>query len=126
MLALGLALRSAVAAPWAVLLAAVGYLAGREGAPAVDGRAAGVGVLLLLAAELASWSTDEHPRIRAERPVVVRRLVLLAALAAAAFLVDVLVLAASGLSSAGGTPIAAVGTAAAVAALALTVRAGRR
>jgi len=124
-LAIGLAFRSAATVPWAVLLAAVAYLAGREGSAAVDGRAAGVGVLLLLAAELATWSADEHPRLRPDRAVVLRRVFLLGALAAAAFLVDVLVLAASGLSTSGGTPVAAVGTAAAVAALALAVRAGR-
>ena len=70
--------------PWAVLAAGGGYLIGREGHAVVDGRAAVVGVLLLLGAELATWSIEHDGRIRAERAVVVRRAVTLAGLAVAA------------------------------------------
>lgn len=126
MLAAGLALRRSGAVPWAVILAAAGYLAGRAGRSTVDGRAVLVGVLLLLAAELATWSADEHPRIRPERAVVLRRLALVGALAAAALVVDVVLLVASSVPSAHGTALAAVGTAAAVAALGVTVRLARR
>lgn len=125
-LAAGLARRRSGAVPWAVLLAATAYLAGRAGRSAVDGRAVAVGVLLLLAAELATWSADEHPRIRPEREVVVRRLLLVAALAAASLVVDVLLLAASSVSTGGGTALATIGTGAAVAALAVALRSTRR
>lgn len=126
LLGAGLALRRAGAVPWALLLAAAAYLAGRAGSSAVDGRAALVGVLLLVAAELAIWSCEEHPRIRPERDVVTRRLALLAALVAAAVVVDVLLLAASGLVASRGTAVAIVGTAAAVVALAVALRLSRR
>lgn len=125
-LAAGLALRRSGTVPWAVLLAAAAYLAGRAGRSAVDGRAVAVGVLLLLAAELATWSADEHPRIRPERAVVARRLVLVGALAAVSLVVDLLLLAASSVSTGSGTALATIGTAAAVAALAVALRSTRR
>lgn len=126
LLATGLALRRSGTVPWAIALAAAGYLAGRAGHAVVDGRAAAVGVLLLLAAELASWATDEHPRIRPEPEVVTRRLALLGALALVSLVVDVLVLAASGLEAGGGTAPALVGTVAAVGAVAVALRLVRR
>jgi hypothetical protein len=125
-LAAGLALRRAGPVPWAVLLAAAGYVLGRHDRSAVDGRAVVVGVLLLAAAELAYWSIGEHPRIRSERPVVARRLALLGALLACAFVVDVLLLAVSSLAVPRGAVLAAAGTAAAVAAVALVLRLGRK
>jgi hypothetical protein len=123
-LAAGLALRRAGSVPWAVLLAAAGYVLGRHDRSSVDGRAVLVGVLLLGAAELAYWSIGEHPRIRSERPVVIRRLVLLGGLLTCAFVVDVLLLAVSSLAVPRGAVLAAAGTAAAVAAVALVLRTG--
>lgn len=122
----GLALRRAGAVPWAVLLGAAGYVVGRHDRSAVDGRAVLVGVLLLAAAELAYWSIGEHPRIRSEAAVVERRLALLAGLLACAFVVDVLLLAVSSLAVPRGAVLATLGTAAAVAAVALVLRLGRK
>src|SRR3982751_6043131 len=51
----GLVLRWPLTIPWAVVFAGGGYLLAREGNVAVDGWAAVMGVLLLLAPELASW-----------------------------------------------------------------------
>ena len=120
----GLAVRRAGAAPWAVLLSAAGYLLARHGHAAVDGRAVVVGTLLLATGELAYWSAEEHPRIRAEPPVIRRRLLLLGALLACAFAVDVLLLVAGSLAVPRGVLFAAVGTTAAVAAVALVLRLG--
>jgi hypothetical protein len=108
--------------PWAVLAAGGGYLAGREGHTVVDGRSAGVGVLLLLGAELATWSIEHDGRIRAERAVVVRRAVTLAGLAAAALVVDLALLGTASLPGGGGVLVAAAGVGAAVAAIGFVVR----
>ena len=80
----GLVLRWPITIPWAVLLPRARYLSARAGHVVVDGWAAVIGVLLLLAAELATWSIEHDARIRAERALVVRRAVTLAALALAA------------------------------------------
>ena len=120
----GLATGRAGPAPWAVLISAAAYLLARNGHAAVDGRAVLVGTLLLATAELAYWSAEEHPRIRAEPPVVRRRLLLLAGLLASALVVDVLLLVAASLAVPRGVLFAAVGTAAAVAAVALVLRMG--
>ena len=73
LLALGLVLRWPSTIPWAVLFAGTGYLVGRLGTSVVDGWAALIGVLLLAAAELASWSIEHDARIHAEPALVVRR-----------------------------------------------------
>jgi len=121
-LAGGLAVRSPLTIPWAVVFAGGGYLLAREGNPAVDGWAAAIGVLLLLSAELASWSMEHDARIRAERALVVRRAATLAALVAAALFVNFLLLGTAGLAASPGVLLAAVGVAAAVAAVAVVLR----
>lgn len=121
-LATALALRWAGFVPWAVLAAGGAYLAGRSGHATVDGWAAVVGALLLLSAELATWSIDDDARIPAERPLVVRRTLTLVSLTVAALLVDFLLLATSGLSASPGVLLAVVGTTAAVAAVAFVLR----
>jgi hypothetical protein len=108
--------------PWAVLALGGGYLVGREGHTVVDGRAAGIGVLLLLGAELATWSIEHDRRIHVEGAVVVRRAATLACLAAAALVVDLALLGTASLPGGGGVLIASAGVAAAVSAIAFVVR----
>jgi hypothetical protein len=122
LLLLGLVLRWPMTIPWSVLLVGGGYLLAREGNSIVDGWAAAVGVLLLLAAELASWSIEHDARIEAERSLIVRRLVTLAGLVGAALLLDFMLLAAAGVSASSGVLLAAVGVAAAVASVAVVLR----
>jgi hypothetical protein len=122
LLALGLALRWPAMIPWAVVITAGGYVATREGKSVVDGWAAVVGVLLLLAAELASWSIDHDARIRSEPALLIRRVLTLTVLAAAALLVNFVLLAAAAVSASAGVLIAAVGVAAAVTAVAVVLR----
>ena len=122
MLLAALLLRKAGVVPWAVGLLAATYLAGRTGHATVDGRAAVVGVLLLLSAELASWSVDVDRRIKAERALVVRRAATLLGLCAVALLVNFMLLATSAVSASSGAALATIGTAAAVAAVGLVVR----
>jgi len=110
------------AAPWSVAILAGSYLAGRTGHTRVDGWAAVVGVLLLLAAELASWSVEADRRIVAERPLVVRRALTLLGLCGVALVANFLLLASSAVAAPSGALLATVGTAAAVAAVALVVR----
>jgi hypothetical protein len=120
-----LVLRFPSAVPWAVAVLAATYLAGRTGHARVDGRAAIVGVLLLLSAELASWSIDSDRRIKAERALVVRRAPTWAGLCGVALLANFLLLATSAVSAASGALLATLGTAAAVIAVALVVRLAR-
>jgi hypothetical protein len=108
--------------PWAIALLAGTYLAGRTGHATVDGRAAVVGVLLLLSAELAAWSMDVDRRIKAERALVIRRASTLLGLCAVALVANFLLLATSAVSAASGALLATLGTAAAVASLAIVVR----
>ena len=122
LLGLGLVLRWPTTIPWSVLLVGGGYLLAREGNSIVDGWAAVVGVLLLLAAELASWSIEHDARIEAEPSLVVRRIATLAGLIAAALLVNFMLLAAAGVSASSGVVLAAVGVAAAVASVAVVLR----
>ena len=122
LLAWGLAVRWPLTIPWAVLFAGGGYLLAREGRGAVDGWAAVIGVLLLLSAELASWSMAHDARIASERSLVVRRVATLGALVAAALLLDFMLLATAGLGAPAGVLLAAVGVAAAVAAVAVVLR----
>lgn len=122
LLVLGLVLRWPTTIPWAILFVGGGYLLARAGNAVVDGWAAVIGVLLLLAAELASWSIEHDARIAAERAVVLRRIVTLGALVAAALLVNFILLGTAGVSASSGVLLAAVGVAAAVAAVAVVLR----
>ena len=122
LLALGLVLRWPTTIPWAIVIAAAGYIVTREGKDVVDGWAAVVGVLLLLAAELAAWSIDHDARIRSEPSLLVRRVADARVLAAAALLVNFVLLAAAAVSASAGVLIAAVGVAAAVTAVAVVLR----
>ena len=122
LLVLGLVVRWPTTIPWSVLLVGGGYLLAREGNTIVDGWAAAIGVLLLLAAELASWSIDHDARIEAEPSLVLRRIATLSALIAAALLVNFMLLAAAGVSASSGVLLAAVGVAAAVASVAVVLR----
>jgi hypothetical protein len=122
LLLLGLVLRWPTTIPWAVLLVGCGYVLAREGNSVVDGWAAVIGVLLLLAAELASWSIEHDARIEAEFSLVLRRIATLSALVAAALLVNFMLLATAGVSASSGVLLAAVGVAAAVASVAVVLR----
>jgi hypothetical protein len=124
-LAGGLVLRWPATIPWAITLTGAGYVATRHGSSLVDAWASVVGVLLLLAAELASWSVVHDARIRAEPRLVARRAATLAALAAAALLLDFVLLGAAAVSSSAGLLIAAAGAAAAVSAVAVVLRLAR-
>jgi hypothetical protein len=84
-----------------------------------------VGVLLLLAAELALWSIDHNARIRSERSLTARRIVTLVGLAAAALLVNFMLLATAAVSASSGLILAAAGVAAAVAAVSMVLRLAR-
>jgi hypothetical protein len=122
LLVLGLVLRWPLTIPWSILLVGGGYLLAREGHSVVDGWAAAIGVLLLLAAELASWSIEHDARIEAEASLVRRRIATLGALIAAALLINFMLLAAAGVAASSGVLLAAVGVAAAVAAVAVVLR----
>ena len=122
LLVLGLVLRWPTTIPWSILLVGGGYLLAREGHSVVDGWAAAIGVLLLLAAELASWSIEHDARIEAEASLVRRRIATLSALIAAALLINFMLLAAAGVAASSGVLLAAVGVAAAVAAVAVVLR----
>lgn len=91
----------------------------------MDGRAALIGVLALLATELAAWSIEHDARIRSEPSLVVRRVATLALLAGAALLVSIVLVAAAGVASPSGVAIAAAGVAAAIGAVAVAVRLAR-
>jgi hypothetical protein len=122
LLVVGLVLRWPTTIPWSVLLAGGGYLLAREGNPIVDGWAAAIGALLLLAAELASWSIEHDARIKAERSLVFRRIATLIALIVASLVVNVILLGTAGLSYSAGVLVAAVGVAAAVTSVAVVLR----
>ncbi len=108
--------------PWAVLATGGGYLIGREGRDVVDGWAAVVGVLLLLSAELASWSIEHDARIQTERPLLVRRIATLVTLTAAALFVNFLLLGTAALAAASGVVLAAAGVCASVLAVGVVLR----
>jgi hypothetical protein len=122
LLVLGLVLRWPATIPWSILLVGGGYLLSREGNDVVDGWAAAFGALLLLAAELASWSIEHDARIAAERSSTLRRLATLGALVVAALLVNFMLLATAGVAASSGVLLAAVGVAAAVGAVAVVLR----
>jgi hypothetical protein len=121
-LTVGLVLRWPTTIPWAVVVTGAGYVATRHGASVVDAWASVIGVLLLLSAELASWSIGHDARIKAEPALVVRRIGTLVALSAGALLLNFLLLGAAAVSSSAGLLIAAAGAAAAVSALAVVLR----
>ena len=125
LLAGGIALRWPTTIPWAVLASGGGYLAGREGRALVDGWAAVVGVALLLASELATWSIEHDARIRTEPALLARRIATLAGLAGVAMLVNFLLLGTAAVSASAGVLLAAVGVAAAVGAVAVVLRLAR-
>ena len=108
--------------PWAILVTAGGYVAGRADQNAVDGWAAVGGVLLLLAAELAIWSIEHDARIRTERALTVRRITTLVVLGGAALLMNFLLLGTAAISASAGVLLAAAGVAAAVGALVVVLR----
>jgi hypothetical protein len=121
-LAGGLVIRWPATIPWAVILTGTGYVVTRHGSSLVDPWSSVVGVLLLVAAELAYWSIEHDARIRAEPNLVVRRAITVAALAAAALLLDFMLLGAAAVSASAGLLIAAAGAAAAVSAVAVVLR----
>jgi hypothetical protein len=111
---------------WAVGFGAGCYMAGRSGHEAVDSRSAFVALLLLLSAELASWSVDASARPRVEWRVQANRVSVLLAITVCSFAADFFVLAGAGISASAGVALAAAGAAAAVAAVALVALAARR
>ena len=122
LLALGLIRRRPLAIPWSVLLTASAYMIGRAGSPVVDGGAAVVGALLLLSAELASWSIEHDSRIHIESQLVAWRVGILGVLVVSALLVNFLLLGAAAVSASTGVVVAAAGVVAAVAAIAIVLR----
>jgi hypothetical protein len=122
LLALGIVLRWPSMIPWTIVLSGAGYLAAREGTELVDGWAAAIGVLLLLAAELAAWSIDHDARIRSEPSLAIRRAATIGALCVGALLVNVMLLGTAGVAASAGVLLAAVGVAAAVTAVAIVLR----
>jgi len=122
LLLVGLLFRRPFAIPWSILLVAAAYLVGREGSPVVDGFAAVVGALLLLSAELGSWSIGHDARIQTEPSLAVRRVVIVGALVAGSLLVDFVLLGTAAVSSGAGVLLAIVGVAAAVGAVAVVLR----
>jgi hypothetical protein len=99
-----------------------GYLTGREHRPLADGWAAVVGAALLLAAELASWSTDHDARIRVERALVIRQAAILAGLVTGAALLGFVLVGAAAVSTSTGVLFTAVGVGAAVASITVVLR----
>jgi hypothetical protein len=122
LLAVAIVLRWPTLVPWAILVSACGYVAGRVGSDVVDGWAALGGVLLLLTAELAIWSIEHDARIRAERSLTLRRITTLAILGGAALLMNFLLLGTAAISASASVVLAAVGVAAAVGALIVVLR----
>jgi hypothetical protein len=122
LLALGLVLRWPGTIPSAVVLMAGAYLLARAGHTTVDGWAAAVGTALLAAAELATWSMDDDRRVAEERAATVLRVAVVGGVLALAALLDMLVVGAAGISAPAGLLLAAVGVAAAVAAVGVVLR----
>jgi hypothetical protein len=92
-------------------------LLGRGGR--IDPAAPLVGAGLLLYAELAGWAAEARPQVGDERPVLVRRAVVVAASTLAALGLGVLVLLATAVPAGGGLARLAVGVAAVTGTLAL-------
>jgi len=122
----GLVLRRGGTIPWAVACCAAASVVGRAGHATADAHAAALGVLLLLAAELAWWSIDLSPRLHVERALVRMKAVGIAGLVAGALALDGFLLALTGITPGSRVTLAALGMAAAVAVLALVLRGGPR
>jgi hypothetical protein len=122
LLLFGLIRRRPLTIPWSVLLTAAAYMIGREGSPVVDGGAAIVGALLLLSAELASWSIDHDARIQSEQRLVAWRAGVIGVLVLSALLLNFLLLGAAAVSASTGLVVAAAGVVAAVSAVAIVLR----
>jgi hypothetical protein len=111
----------------ALWLAGASYVAGIVAAGhAVDATAPIVALLLLLCGELAAWSLDERPRIRAGDLLEWRRGAALGGLAFAGLVVSTLILALSAVPAGHGLFWTALGAAAAVAAAGTAVALARR
>ena len=121
-LLLGLAFRRPTAIPWAVLLTAAAYVTGRQGSGGVDGGAAVVGALLLLAAELASWSVEDDARIAAEPALTAHRALVTGGLVASALLIGFVLLCTAAVTTSAGLAVAVAGVAAAVTSVAVVLR----
>ena len=91
----------------------------------VDDAAPLVAAGLLLCAELAVWSCAEHSVSRADRPVVVARVVAVALLVVAGLAVSALVVALAAAPVGGGLGWTVLGACAAVAVVALATRLAR-
>ena len=121
-LALAIVLRWPTLVPWAIFVTAAGYVGGHAGKDLVDGWSAAIGVLFLLAAELAMWSIEHDARIAEERSLTVRRITTLALLGGAALLMNFLLLGTAAISASASVVLAAAGVAAAVGALVVVLR----
>ena len=121
-LAAGIVFRWPTTVPWAIALAAGAYVVGREGRHIVDGWAAAIGVLLLLAAELATWSIEHDARIHTERALSVRRIATLALLLGVALVMNFLLLGTAAITASASVVLAAAGLAAAVGAIVVVLR----
>lgn len=108
--------------PWALLAVAGGFMATRGHGASVDVWAAATGALLLLAAELATWSVQHDARVHSERGVVARRAATIAALVVASLVVGLMLLATASVSTSASLVVAAAGIAAAVAAVTVVLR----
>jgi hypothetical protein len=122
LMTLAIVLRWPAFVPWAILVAAAGYVGGRASTHRVDGWAAVVGVLLLLAAELALWSIGHDTRISEERALTVRRSSTLALLGGAALLMNFLLLGTAAISASASVALGAIGVVAAIGALIVVLR----
>ena len=112
--------------PWALGVLGVAYaIAIATHGSGVDEGAPFVGAGLLLCGELAAWSVDERVRVRAERAVLVGRTTAVAALALTGALAGGLVLSLAAAPLGHGLAWTFLGTAAAVAIMAIATRLGR-
>jgi hypothetical protein len=110
---------------WGLLGLAAAYAVTLAGEAGVDGASPLVATGLLLVAELGYWSVELSATAREEAAVAVRRLVALAALAAAALFLATFVLAATAVPLSSSTIWNAVGILAAAAVLGLIARLAR-
>ena len=121
-LAFAIVLRWPSLVPWAIFVTGAGYVGGRAGDNVVNGWAAAIGVLLLLAAELAIWSIEHDARITEERALTMRRIATLVFLGLTALLMNFLLLGTAAISASASVILAAAGVAAAVGALVVVLR----
>ena len=113
--------------PWALIFLGGAYAVSLfvHGA-SVDESAPLVAAGLLLCGELAAWSLDERDAVAAEREVVLRRAVALAALALASLGAAAAVIAFAAAPAGGGLGWTVLGAAAAVLVVGLAARLARR